>query len=247
MRRHHEADPAPQHPATRRGTRTSLGVSTDMFVYEMSTTGDRDLCRAQSRRRRAPRGRPARRAIHRADLRPVDDDADLAAAAHRVRAVPERGRLDLLTVDVEPLDAAARHLPVVAGACGRSRSTRSTAPCTSRRSTARSRDPAGASFPGSPRSADLPSSTTRRTRSSDGRSADRRRFDRRIARELPPDLALHLRGRRGQDLHAAGHRLKRRQQRVPLLRGDQPHGLERDRRCRPRRARSRVSARRRSR
>jgi glycosidase len=29
-----------QHPATRRGTRTSLGVTTDTYVYEMSMTGD---------------------------------------------------------------------------------------------------------------------------------------------------------------------------------------------------------------
>ena len=29
-----------QHAATRRGTRTTLGVSTDVFVYQMTTTGD---------------------------------------------------------------------------------------------------------------------------------------------------------------------------------------------------------------
>jgi glycosidase len=29
-----------QHPATRRGTRTTLGVTTDVFVYKMSTSGD---------------------------------------------------------------------------------------------------------------------------------------------------------------------------------------------------------------
>jgi glycosidase len=28
------------HPATRRGTRTTIGVSTDVFVYKMTTAGD---------------------------------------------------------------------------------------------------------------------------------------------------------------------------------------------------------------
>ena len=28
------------HPATRRGSRTTLGVGTDTFVYQMTTTGD---------------------------------------------------------------------------------------------------------------------------------------------------------------------------------------------------------------
>ena len=31
---------APRTPATRRGTRTTLGVTTDAFVYKMTTAGD---------------------------------------------------------------------------------------------------------------------------------------------------------------------------------------------------------------